>query len=138
MPGIFEMLCDWESGMGSVDWREINWSGVILHSVYVWLLGLAIAFFARILVLDQSRDFVPALTLLVSLATVGAAYRVATRAERQPIMHGFLVGLTVGLIGLVLNLFSTGLTVVEIAGFLMQVLGGLIGGRMAQRSRLRI
>lgn len=119
--------------MDSADMRRINWRSVVLHAAYVWVLGLAAAFFGRIWGLADSRDFIPALTLLVALAVIWASYRVATQTGQQPILHGFLVGLLVGASGLVLNLFSSGLTVVEVAGFFLQVLGGLIGGRMAQR-----
>jgi membrane protein implicated in regulation of membrane protease activity len=119
--------------MKSVDWRQINWQSVILHAVYVWLLGVAIAFFGTVLRLADSPNFASTLTILVALAVVWASYRVATRAGQQPLVHGLLVGLLVGLSGLLLNLFSAGLGVVEIGGFLMEVLGGLLGGRMAQR-----
>jgi hypothetical protein len=119
--------------MKSVDWRQINWQSVVLHALYVWLLGIAVAFFGTVLRLADSPNFVSTLTILVALAVVWASYRVATRAGRQPLLHGLLVGLLVGLSGLLLNLFSAGLGVVEIGGFLMQVLGGLLGGRMAQR-----
>jgi hypothetical protein len=104
-----------------------------VNVIYVWMLGLGFAFLGRVLRFDESREFVPLLTLVVALATVWVSYRVATRAGDQPIVHGLLVGLLVGIIGLVLNFLTISMTVVEIAGFLMQVLGGLMGGRMAQR-----
>lgn len=119
--------------MKSIDWRQVNWLSIIFHVVYVWIFGLAFAFFGRVFGLDGSGDFIPALTVAVALATVFASYRMATRAGQQPILHGLLVGLLAAVIGLVLNFLTTELSVVEIAGFMMQVLGGLIGGRMAQR-----
>lgn len=119
--------------MGSVDWRQVNWLGVIVHGAYVWIFGLAVAYFGRLLGLDASREFVPALTVAVALATVFAAYRLATRSGGQPLLHGFLVGLLVAGTGLVLTLLTTNTGVSEVAGFLMQLLGGLLGGRMAQR-----
>ncbi len=119
--------------MGAVDWRQVNWLGVIAHGAYVWVFGLALAYFGRLFGLQASRDFVPALTVAVALATVFAAYRLATRSDGQPILHGFLVGLVVAGTGLVLTMLTATVSVTELAGFLMQLLGGLLGGRMAQR-----
>ena len=119
--------------MNSIDWRRIHWVSVILNVLYVWMLGLAFAFLGRALRFDQTRDFVPILTLVVALATVWVSHRVAIRAGEQPLLHGLLVGLLVGLVGLALSFLTVNIGVVEIVGFLMQVLGGLLGGRMAQR-----
>lgn len=119
--------------MGFVEWRQVNWLGVIAHGAYVWVFGLAVAYFGRLLGLDASREFVPVLTVAVALATVFAAYRLAMRSAGQPILYGFLVGLLVAGTGLVLSLLTATVAVTEIAGFLMQLLGGLLGGRMAQR-----
>lgn len=119
--------------MKSINWSQINWGAIVVNVIYVWILGLAFAFLGRAMRFDESREFVPLLTLVVALATVWVSYRVATRAGDQPIVHGLLVGLLVGVVGLVLNFLTISVTVVEIAGFLMQVLGGLMGGRMAQR-----
>ena len=119
--------------MNSIDWRRIHWVSVILNVLYVWMLGLAFAFLGRALRFDQTRDFVPILTLVVALATVWVSHRVAIRAGEQPLLHGLLVGLLVGLVGLALSFLTINIGVVEIVGFLMQVLGGLLGGRMAQR-----
>lgn len=120
--------------MKSSAWRQINWLSVIIHAVYVWIFGMGLAFFARLFGLDQARDFLPALTVAVALAVVVASYRIASRVGQQPLLHGLLVGLLVGAIGLVLNALTIGLTVMEVAGFMMQALGGLLGGRMAQRT----
>ena len=119
--------------MNSIDWRRIHWVSVILNVLYVWMLGLAFAFLGRALRFDQTRDFVPILTLVVALATVWVSHRVAIRAGEQPLLHGLLVGLLVGLVGLALSFLTVNIGVVEIVGFLMQVLGGLLGGRMAPR-----
>ncbi len=119
--------------MNSIDWRRIHWVSVILNVLYVWMLGLAFAFLGRALRFDQTRDFVPILTLVVALATVWVSHRVAIQAGEQPLLHGLLVGLLVGLVGLALSFLTDNIGVVEIVGFLMQVLGGFLGGRMAQR-----
>ena len=119
--------------MSSIDRRRINWPSVLLHALYVWVIGIAATFLGSVFGFSQSQDFFPVITLIVALATIWAGYRVATRAGHQPILHGFLVGLLVALAGLILNLFSIGLGVLELAGFLLQLLGGLLGGRMAQR-----
>ena len=119
--------------MNSINWRRIQWVSVVLNVFYVWMLGLAFAFLGRALRFDQTRDFVPILTLVVALATVWVSHRVAIRAGEQPLLHGLLVGLLVGLVGLALSFLTVNIGVVEIVGFLMQVLGGWLGGRMAQR-----
>ena len=120
--------------MRSIDWRQINWPSVALNAMYVMALALAVAFFAQVFGLAQWREFNAALTLIIALIIVWVSFRVATRAGREPLMHGLLVGLLVALANLLLNYLTIGLGVPEIAGSLMQVLGGLIGGRMAQRT----
>ncbi len=65
------------------------------------------------------------------------AYRVALRAGRQPLLHGLLLGLMVGAASLLLNLLTNPISVVEGAAFLLQLLGGLLGGRSAQRALTR-
>lgn len=124
--------------MRSINWSEIRWGSVVVNVIYVWVLGLGFAFLGRVMRFDEARDFVPLLTLVVALATVWVSYRVALRAGQQPIVHGLLVGLLVGVLGFVLNALTVSLSVVEVAGFLMQVLAGAMGGRMAQRQLMRV
>lgn len=119
--------------MRSIDWRQINWPSIVLNSIYVMVLGIGVAFLGRVFGLAGARDFDPAFTLLIGLITIWVSYRVATRAGHEPLVHGLLVGLLVALTNLALNYLTVGLGVPEIAGFLLQVLGGLLGGRMAQR-----
>lgn len=119
--------------MQSGSLRNLNWSGLILNTVYVWALGLAFAFFGRLFGLDRIDIFEPLLLIVVALVTMWVAYRVALRAGRQPILHGLLLGLMVATVGLLLTVLTRPLTVAEFAAFFMQVLGGLIGGRSAQR-----
>ena len=120
--------------MRSIDWGQINWPAVALNSIYVLALAVAAAFFAQVFGLAQWSEFHAALTLTIALIVVWVSFRVAMRAGSEPLMHGLLIGLVVGVTILVLNYLTIGLNVPEIAGFLMQVLGGLIGGRMAQRT----
>lgn len=120
--------------MRSIDWGQINWPAIALNSIYVLALALAIAFFAQVFGLAQWNEFHAALTLAIALIVVWVSFRVATRAGSEPLMHGLLIGLVVAAAILLLNYLTIGLSVPEIAGFLMQVLGGLIGGRMAQRT----
>jgi hypothetical protein len=120
--------------MRSIDWRQINWPSVALNAMYVMALALAVAFFAQVLGLAQWSEFNAALTLIIGLIIVWVSFRVAMRAGREPLIHGLLVGLLVALANLLLNYLTIGLGVPEIAGFLMQILAGLIGGRMAQRT----
>lgn len=120
--------------MRSIDWRQINWPAVVLNSMYVMALGLAVAFLGQIFGLAGARDFHPAFMLIIALLAVWVGYRVATRAGAEPLIHGLLIGLLVALANLLLNYLTIGLGVPEIAGFLLQVLGGFLGGRMAQRT----
>lgn len=117
--------------------REINWPSLVLNTVYVLALGLALAFFGRLLGLEQIGEFVPLLSIAVALITMWIAYRVALRAGRQPLLHGLLLGLMVGAASLLLNLLTNPISVVEGAAFLLQLLGGLLGGRSAQRALTR-
>lgn len=119
--------------MRSIDWRQINWPAVALNSVYVMALGLAVAFFAQVFGLTQWGRFEAAFTLALAFIVLWVSYRVASRAHSEPLMHGLLIGLLVGLANLVLNYLTLGLGVQEVAGFLLQVLAGFLGGRMAKR-----
>ncbi len=119
--------------MRSIDWRQINWPSVVLNAIYVMVLSLAVAFFAQVFGLSRWREFNAAFTLVIGLLVVWVSYRVAIRAGGEPLLHGLLVGLLVALANLLLNYLTLGLGVPEFAGFLLQVLGGLLGGRMAQR-----
>lgn len=120
--------------MRSIDWRQINWPSVVLNSMYVLVLGIAGAFVGRIFGLDSARDFDPAFTLIIGLITVWVSYRVAIRAGEEPLVHGLLVGLLVALSNLALTYLTVGLGIPQVAGFLLHALGGLLGGRMAQRT----
>ncbi len=113
--------------------RDLNWPGLVLNTVYVWALGLAFAFFGRLFGLDDIDIFAPLLMILVALVTMWTAHRVAMRAGRHPLLHGLVLGLMVAITGFVLSVLTTPITASELAAFLLQVLGGLIGGRTAQR-----
>ena len=117
--------------------RDLNWPGLVLNTVYVWALGLAFAFFGRLFGLDQIDIFAPLLMILVALVTMWTAHRVAMRAGRHPLLHGLVLGLMVAITGFVLSVLTTPITASELAAFLLQVLGGLIGGRTAQRVMTR-
>ena len=117
--------------------RDLNWPGLVLNTVYVWALGLAFAFFGRLFGLDQIDIFAPLLMILVALVTMWTAHRVAVRAGRHPLLHGLVLGLMVAVVGFVLSVLTTPISASELAAFLLQVLGGLIGGRTAQRVMTR-
>lgn len=119
--------------MRAIDWRQINWLAVVVNSIYVLVLGVAVAFFARVFNLDQWSRFEAAFTLVLAFIVLWVSYRVATRARSEPLMHGLLIGLLVGLTNMLLNYLTLGLAPPEVAGSLMQVLAGLLGGRMAQK-----
>ena len=116
---------------------DLNWPGLLLNTVYVWALGLAFAFFGRLFGLDDIDIFAPLLTIVVALVTMWTAHRVAMRAGRHPLWHGLILGLMVAITGFVLSVLTTPISASELAAFLLQVLGGLIGGRTAQRVMTR-
>ena len=120
--------------MRSINWRSINWLAIALNTVYVMVLALAVAFMAQIFGLAQWSEFEAVFTLIIALIVVWVSYRVATRAGSEPLVHGLLIGLLVAIANAVLNYLTVGLGVPELAGFLLQTLAGLIGGRMAQRT----
>lgn len=120
--------------MFSIDWRQINWPAVALNTMYVMALALGVAFMAQIFGLAQWREFDAAMTVIIALIVVWVSFRVATRAGKEPLVHGLLIGLLVAVANLLLNYLTAGLSVPVVAGFLLQVLGGLMGGRMAQRT----
>ncbi len=120
--------------MFSIDWRQINWPAVVLNAMYVMALALGMAFMAQIFGLAQWREFDAAMTVAIALIIVWVSFRVATRAGKEPLVHGLLIGLLVAVANLLLNYLTAGLSVSVAAGFLLQVLGGLMGGRMAQRT----
>ncbi len=120
--------------MFSIDWRQINWPAVALNAMYVMALALGVAFMAQIFGLAQWREFDAAMTVIIALIVVWVSFRVATRAGKEPLVHGLLIGLLVAVANLLLNYLTAGLSVPVVAGFLLQVLGGLMGGRMAQRT----
>lgn len=113
--------------------RDLNWPGLLLNTVYVWALGLAFAFFGRLFGLDQIEIFTPLLTILVALVTMWVGYRVALRAGRRPGLHGLALGLMVAITGFVLTALTAPISSVDLAAFLLLLLGGTIGGRSAQR-----
>ena len=122
-----------DTAMQSGALRDLNWPGLVLNTVYVWVLGLAFAFFGRLFGLDQIDIFAPLLMIVVALIAMWTAHRVAVRAGRQPMLHGLILGLMVAVTGFVLSVLTTPISASEIAAFLLQVLGGLMGGRTAQR-----
>lgn len=113
--------------------RDLNWPGLLLNTVYVWALGLAFAFFGRLFGLDKIEIFTPLLTILVALVTMWVGYRVALRAGRRPGLHGLALGLMVAITGFVLTALTAPISSVDLAAFLLLLLGGTIGGRSAQR-----
>ncbi len=120
--------------MRSIDWRQINWPAVALNAMYVMALTLGVAFVAQIFGLSQWNEFDSALTVAIALIVVWVSFRVATRVGHEPLVHGLFIGLLVALANLLLNYLTTGLSVPVVAGFLIQILAGLMGGRMAQRA----
>ncbi|MFZ2488077.1 MAG: hypothetical protein WAZ19_08125 [Anaerolineae bacterium] len=121
--------------MRAVDWSEINWAQVALNWMYALVMALALAFVGRLAGLENWSQFNAAFTLALALLVMMISFRLALRVGREPVAHGLLLGGLVGLSTLVLNYLTIGLGLPELAGFLMQIVAGFMGGRMASRAR---
>lgn len=121
--------------MRAVDWSEINWAQVALNWMYVLVMALALAFIGRLGGLETWNQFNAAFTLALALLVMWISFRLARRVGHQPMAHGLLLGVLVALSTLVLNYLTIGLGLPELAGFLMQIVAGFMGGRMALRAQ---
>jgi putative membrane protein (TIGR04086 family) len=72
----------------------------------------------------------------VIVVTGYGALRVARRVESAALLHGFLVGLVVALISLVLDvLFIRAIELLGLGLYVLMVVAGLLGGVLGSRTR---
>ena len=119
--------------MRSINWSKINLPAVAMNWMIIMVLGLAFAFLAQLLRVETWNEFNAMFTLFMAFLVFGMSYRLAMRQRTEPVAHGLLLGLLVALANLVLSYLTIGLGIREIAAFLMHILAGALGGRMAFR-----
>jgi putative membrane protein (TIGR04086 family) len=122
---------------------RLHWGLVVKAAVVIYIatfiLGLAVSFpllaFLNWARLDsQSAALASSLisAFFVFVVTGYGALWVARRVEREALLHGFLIGLVVALISLVLDvLFIRAVELVGLVLYVLMVAAGLLGGVLA-------
>jgi len=126
---------------------RVRWDLVVKAAILIYIatfiLGLALSFpllaflnWARL----DSQSAVLASSLIsaffVIVVTGYGALRVARRVASAALLHGFLVGLLVALISLVLDvLFIRAIKPVGLGLYVLMVAAGLLGGALGSRRR---
>ena len=125
-----------------VQWDLVVKTAVLIYIV-TFILGLALSFPLLALLnwvhLDsQSAVLASSLisTFFVIVVTGYGALRLARRVESAALLHGFLVGLVVALISLLLDLlFIRAIELVGLGLYVLMVVAGLLGGVLGSRRR---
>jgi putative membrane protein (TIGR04086 family) len=127
---------------------RLRWGLVIKAAILIYIatfiLGLAVSFpllaflsWARLA--SQSAALASSLIstfLFVFVVTGYGAWWVARRVEREALLHGFMVGLLVAFISLVLDvLFIRAVELVGLGLYVLMVVAGLLGGALGSRRR---
>ena len=73
--------------------------------------------------------------ILLLLLTFGSAVWVARTVEREPVLHGLLVGLVVGFILCILSLGFGSPTLMALLTFVLNMAAGYLGGLLGSRGR---
>lgn len=119
--------------MRPIDWSKINLPAIALNWMAIMVMGLAFAFLAQLIGVETWSEFNAMFTLVMAFLVFAMSYRLAMRMRVEPLAHGVLLGLLVALANLVLSYLTIGMGIREIAAFLMHILAGALGGRMAFR-----
>jgi putative membrane protein (TIGR04086 family) len=126
---------------------RVRWDLVVKTAVLVYIvtfiLGLALSVpllaFLNWARLDSQSAFQASSVIsafFVFVVTGYGALRVARRVERDALLHGFLVGLLVALISLLLDvLFIRAIELVGMGLYVLMVAAGLLGGVLGRRGR---
>jgi putative membrane protein (TIGR04086 family) len=126
---------------------RVQWDLVLKTAalVYVLTLLLGLALSAPLLMFFNrgqldAQDAVQATSLLIALLVIvvaaGGAFWVARTVEHSAWLHGFLVGLLVGVISCLLDvLFSRQLHLMGLLLYALMVLAGWLGGVLGARWR---
>lgn len=128
--------------LSRVHWDLVMKTAVLVYIV-TFILGLALSFLLLAFLnwshLDSQSAFLASSlisALLVIVVTGYGALRVARRVESAALLHGFLVGLVVALISLLLDvLFIRAIELVGLGLYVLMVAAGLLGGVLGSRRR---
>jgi hypothetical protein len=130
-----------KAGLSRVRWGLVLAAAIVLY-VVTFILGIALTV-PLLALLDRanlSSDSATQVTswlggLLVVVVTGYGALWVARRVEGAPLLHGFLVGLVVAILSLLLDVLFRPLTPVGLVLYALMVSGGLLGGAQVSRAR---
>lgn len=126
---------------------QMHWGLVLKTAVLVYLVTLLLGLVASLPLfafltwahLESSRAVQVSswfAAFLVIVVTGSGAWWVARRAEHAALLHGFLVGLVVALLSLLLDwLFRGALEPVGLALYALMVAAGALGGALGRRKR---
>jgi len=130
-----------------VQLAQVHWGRVLLASILVVILAIImnyVVFLFVLLIWGQMKQAVPAFfldgicssSLLILLLTLVFARGVARNAEREPQLHGFLVGLIAALLFFFISSgFQGQFAVVTVVTSILIVVAGWLGGILGNRGR---
>lgn len=128
---------------------QVHWALVVTAAVLIYLvtliLGLALSYpllaFLNWAHLGSSSAVLASSLItafLVIVVTGYGALGVARKVERAAPLHGFLVGLAVALLSLVLDvLFRRAIELVGLVLYILMVAAGVLGGALGSRRHAR-
>jgi putative membrane protein (TIGR04086 family) len=124
---------------------DVHWGRVLLTSVLLVILDVILNTVLLLLAThiwsqpDQTQTAIQVSSwstyILVILLTVGGAVWVARRVEKDAPLHGFLVGLVVALILLILSVGFGSPLLMALLTFDLNLVAGWLGGVLGSRGR---
>jgi putative membrane protein (TIGR04086 family) len=124
---------------------DVHWRRVLLTGVLVVILDIILNTVLLLLATriwnqpDQAQTAIQVSSwstyILVILLTVGGAVWVARRVEKDAPLHGFLVGLVVALILLILSVGFGSPLLMALLTFDLNLVAGWLGGVLGSRGR---
>jgi putative membrane protein (TIGR04086 family) len=124
---------------------QMHWSRVLLTGILVVILVVILNTVLLVLAThvwsqpDQAQLAIQVSSwstyILLLLLTCGGAVWVARTVEREPLLHGFLMGLVVGLIICFLSLGSGSPVLRALVTLVLNVAAGSLGGILGSRGR---
>jgi putative membrane protein (TIGR04086 family) len=126
---------------------QVHWALVLKTAVLLYILTFILGLGVSLLLLaflnlghmhPHSAILASSLfsALLVTVVTGYGALKVAHKVERAAPLHGFLIGLIVALLSLLLDLvFSREITLEGLVLYVLMVAAGLLGGILGSRRR---
>jgi len=130
-----------------VQLAQVHWGRVLLASILVVILTIIMNYVVFLFVLriwGQMKQAIPAFfldgifssSILILLLTLVFAIRVARNVEREPQLHGFLVGLIAALLLFFISSgFQGQFAFVTLVTTILTVAAGWLGGVLGSRGR---